>query len=269
MQQMSTCPSCGSPLRHGAKFCGSCGATLMPSPQPPMRNPIYPQQADYSQQPDYQPPPGGYMPPQQPGWNQQQAWGQQQPPPPGRQPGPGHYPQQPPQGAYGYRPATPPKKSLPGGLLLVLLAATLLILGGVAALISSLPSKTPTAVTPTTPPASTPKPAETPTAQPIVPLKMTAKEIIDAYKANGPAADAKYRSKIIQVTGTIASANLASDTPSVKLTPTGSDDERGIRCLLSSSSTGTLEVGKSVTIEGFIGNYNIDVLLMDSKIVNK
>lgn len=265
MQQMSTCPSCGAPLAYGAKFCGSCGVTLMPPPPPQqMRNPVYPQQTAYPQPPNYQPPPAGYMPPQQPGWNQQQAWGQP-PPPPGPQPGWGPYPQQPPQGTYGYRPASPPKKVIPRGLLLVLLAAILLILGGVAALLSSLPSKTPTTVTPTTP-SSTPKPVETPPTPAIVPLKMTAKELIDAYQADGAAADAQYRSKTIQVTGTIASTN--PDAPSVLLTPTGSPDERGIRCMLASAS-GALEVGKSITVEGFIGNYNIDVLLMDSKIISK
>jgi hypothetical protein len=265
MQQMSICPSCGAPVAYGAKFCGSCGTTLMPPPPQQMRNPVYPQQTAYPQPPNYQPPPAGYMPPQQPGWNQQQAWGQPPPPPPGTQPGWGAYPQQPPQGMYGYRPASPPKKSIPQGLLLVLLAAILLILGGVAALLSSLPSKTPTNVTPTTP-SSTPKPVETPTTPTIVPLKMTAKELIDAYQADGAAADAKYRSKTIQVTGTIASTN--PEAPSLLLTPTGSPDDRGIRCVLTTASD-ALEVGKSITVEGFIGNYNIDILLMDSKIISK
>ena len=96
MQQTGRCPSCGSPMAPGQRFCGACGAQLSANcsycgvainpgarfclncgapvggggPQQP------PQPGGYPQQPGWgQPQPGGY--PQQPGWGQPQPpWGQ-------------------------------------------------------------------------------------------------------------------------------------------------------------------------------------------------
>jgi len=98
MQQTGRCPSCGSPMAPGQRFCGACGAQLSANcsycgaainpgarfclncgapvggggPQQPPQPGGYPQQpgGGYPQQP------GGY-PPQQPGWGQPQPpWGQ-------------------------------------------------------------------------------------------------------------------------------------------------------------------------------------------------
>ena len=124
MQQTSGCPSCGSPIVPGQRFCGVCGTTIntgcpycgaalnpgarfcancgAPAGEVQQAAPPPPQQPGWGQQPPQQPGWGQQPPPQQPGWSQQPSppqqpgWGQQQPgwgqQPPPQQPGWGRQP---------------------------------------------------------------------------------------------------------------------------------------------------------------------------------
>ncbi len=72
----SVCPSCGAPLEHNARFCGSCGAQMGPGGQQP---------GGWGQsQQSYAPPPGRQQQPggAQRGYGQQGGWQAPPPPPP-------------------------------------------------------------------------------------------------------------------------------------------------------------------------------------------
>lgn len=110
MQQVGRCPGCGSPTVPGQRFCGACG-TQLSAACPYCGTPATP---GFRFCPNCGATMGGGAQQQQPAWGQQQqpAWGQQQQP------------------AWG-QPATGTQPPSNRTLLLVLLAALLIGLGGI------------------------------------------------------------------------------------------------------------------------------------------
>jgi hypothetical protein len=138
---------------------------------------------------------------------------------------------------------------------------------------SSSATKPPASTTPA--PAPTPTPAPTPVdntpMQPqAIDIKVTVKDLLGAFQSNEATADAKYRSKTIQVTGVVSSVNPV--TPSVLISAAGGPDDNGARCVFTSLDTEViqaLKTGATLTIQGNVISYNLDVLLTDCLIITK
>jgi hypothetical protein len=271
MQQVFQCSSCGAQNNAGEQFCWNCGNRFQQN-CPYCRAIINPALANchncgaflaYQQPqppPVYQQPPAGHYPMQQQGgWGQQPAWGQ----PLGFNP----YQSQGQQGFYGYGMGAPRRQGTSSGLVFLVVFAIILLLGGAWGVISGGTFRIPSfstsspATTPSTP-SSTPTP--TPTPAPAPKLEVSAKELADAFKANKAAAETKYKGQIIKVTGSVAGLS-ASGTIFVLLT-SGTPDESGAKCLFTSKDASailSLEPAQNVTIEGKVGDYNVDVMLTD------
>jgi hypothetical protein len=199
-----------------------------------------------------------------------------------QQPGWGAYPQQQPPGAYGYTPPNAAKKGSSGGLVLMAVIAIIVVAAGVMALLtkgsfdfssmgSSSATKPPASTTPAPAPTPAPTPVDNTPMQPqAIDIKVTVKELLGAFQANEATADAKYRSKTIQVTGVISSVNPV--TPSVLISAAGGPDDNGARCAFTSLDTEVIEAlkpGATLTIQGNVISYNLDVLLTDCLIISK
>jgi hypothetical protein len=180
----------------------------------------------------------------------------------------------------GYGQAAPPKQGSSVGLIFLTLLVIVVMGGGILMLltkgsfdISSLLSssgKTPASTAPapgTTPAGTTPVPAPTPEAPPAV--VVTSKALVDEYKADKAAADAKYKNKRIQVSGVVASTDVSA--PYIILT-SGPPDEQGAKCVFTkgdSSDISTIEPAKNLTIEGKVVEFNIDVQLVECTFIKR
>lgn len=252
------CPYCRTAVNPAFTNCQNCGAPLAQQAQQPMPPPVYPQYPPaYPQQP-----PQNYYPQQSPGWGQ---------PPPANP-----YQAQWQQGYYGYGGAAPKKKGGSSGIVLLAVITIVVVLVGALGVMTngkfdSIPtnifpkSSTPSASTPGTTPSSTPASPSTPAA-PAAPVQpaVTAKELVDAFTADKSAAEAKYKGKTIKITGTLASFS-ASGTPYILLT-SGSPNESGAKCMFAATDISkilSLEPAQSLTVEGKVSDFNVDVIVSD------
>jgi hypothetical protein len=132
----------------------------------------------------------------------------------------------------------------------------------------SLMSSTPKTVSPTDNKTTTGTTSNaTSTPAPAL-LKVTAKELADAYKTGKAAAETKYKGKVCTITGKVDSLS-AADTPFVLLT-SGVQNEVGAKCMFTlayRSSINALEPGQEVTVQGTVGDYNVDVIVNDCSFV--
>lgn len=255
-----SCPYCRAAVNPAFTNCQNCGAPLAQQAQQPMPPPpVYPQYPPaYPQQP-----PQNYYPQQPPGWGQ---------PPPANP-----YQAQWQPGYYGYGAAAPRKKGSSSGIVLLTVITIVVVLVGALGVMTngkfdSIPtnifpkSSTPSASTPGTTPASTPASPSTPAGAPAAPVQpaITAKELVDAFTADKTAAEAKYKGKTIKITGTLASFS-PSGTPYILLT-SGSPNESGAKCMFTATDISkilSLEQAQSVTVEGKVSDFNIDVIVSD------
>ena len=195
-----------------------------------------------------QPPPGYQQPPAY-----RQPHGYQQPPP---------YYQQ--QYGYGWQPSQ--KKGLSSGLIILTVATVLLIITGALFALSegtslfssntnqpgaSIPSKTQEPAA-----AQEPEPTE---------VEINAKKLIEAYETDKETAETKYKGKILIITGVVDSIFISGDNPYVLLT-SGEPYATGAKCIFTENDASKmfqLEAGKTVKVQGKIGDYAIDIIVND------
>lgn len=124
-------------------------------------------------------------------------------------------------------------------------------------------SQTPPPVTTPTPPS----PSEPEISQPGEAIKMTAGDLYDEFKKDAPAADKKYKGRVLEITGRILS--MDSDELWVRLTRLG--DSRGITCRFKSIKDFPPSMTKEVTIGGTYGTYRyvgtVEVNLYDCLVI--
>lgn len=110
-----------------------------------------------------------------------------------------------------------------------------------------------------------PKPA------PVKPVTVSAYDLMAAYKANGVAADEKYKGKTLIIEGTVESIDKdIMDTPYVALR--GSSDEysmESVQCMFEedASKLGSLKKGQKVRIQGQVDGYMMNVLVRESTLL--
>ena len=91
------------------------------------------------------------------------------------------------------------------------------------------------------------------------------------YKASEVEADAKYKGKIIKVTGVVDS--IGEDTlhhPYIRLTGGGKHQAWGVRCAFSKKyepELAQLTIGQTVTVQGKCDGRLINVLMKDCRLV--
>jgi tRNA_anti-like len=141
--------------------------------------------------------------------------------------------------------------SFSGGLKFVAVVL-LMIVGGSLQVAHGTSNTAPTATINVTAAANTPAPPPTPTGPPIA---ITAAALHAAYSANAVAADATYKGKVVQVTGTIDT--ISTDilgNPFVAL-KTGEYSAIEVQCTFAQSDKQALTAlasGQTVTLEGTV-----------------
>jgi hypothetical protein len=180
----------------------------------------------------FKPPPDSAQPPQ---------YQEQVPPQPEQQ--------QPGQAEQYIQPQTG-KRILAPGLIVLLCFIGLIILGGI---VWSLSGGGPTA------PSTSPSP---------VTITITAVQLWVDFDSDQDAANAKYRGKVINVTGIVNEIGIDRvDTPYVLLT--SADGLFGVQCLFSSKDelrSAQLSQGQTLTIQGICQGYDLDVVLKNCSI---
>ena len=119
-----------------------------------------------------------------------------------------------------------------------------------------------------------PKPVLEPETEPIsTVVGMTVEELYSAYKANAADADAKYKGKMLQVTGTINKI-VTKDTFDiyyVMLTSAEKHEEWNVRCTFDKQHERELKLlttGQTVTIQGKHDGYRTNILMRDCALVS-
>lgn len=101
-------------------------------------------------------------------------------------------------------------------------------------------------------------------------IVITATQLYEEYDANEEAANAKYKNKIIKVTGIVNEIGIDRvDTPYVILTGSGQNGLFGVQCMFNSKDelkAAHLFEGQSLTIEGICHGFGLDVTLKNCKI---
>jgi len=125
-------------------------------------------------------------------------------------------------------------------------------------------------------PLPAPEPAPVPTPEAVsVPaptvIEVTASELCSTYKAGELEADAKYKGKIIKVTGVVDS--IGEDTlhnPYIRLTSGGKHQAWGVRCAFNKKyepELAQLTIGQTVTVQGKCDGRLINVIMKDCLLV--
>jgi len=147
-------------------------------------------------------------------------------------------------------------------LILTVLVSAVVLFGACAA-----PSAPPApAGTPAPAPSSPPAPSPAATV-----IEVTAQELYSAYEANQVAADAKYKDKIVRVTGIVNTIGKdILDTPYVLLTSGGQYEMFGVQCMFDKKyelELAQLIKGQTVTVQGKVSSYLANVIVADSVLV--
>jgi hypothetical protein len=117
------------------------------------------------------------------------------------------------------------------------------------------------------------KPTPEPEAEPIsTAVGVTTEELYSAYKANAVEADAKYKEKILTVTGTVHKI-VTKDTFDiyyVMLTSAEKHEKWNVRCTFDKTHELELErltAGQTVTVQGKYDGYRTNILMRDCALV--
>jgi hypothetical protein len=100
-------------------------------------------------------------------------------------------------------------------------------------------------------------------------IKITAAELVGAYEADEAAANAKYLSKVVEVTGSVAEVNIQDSLTFVNLSyPEAmmggvqvTVDQRSIE------DAKKLKEGDNATFKGFCNGYLMDVVVKDAVLI--
>jgi len=117
---------------------------------------------------------------------------------------------------------------------------------------------------------SAPKPAQVSVPTPTE-TEVTAEELCSAYEANKVVADAKYKDKILTVTGVVDS--IGEDilhNPFVRLTGGGKHQACGARCVLNKKyepELAQLTIGQTLTVQGKCYGRLMNVLMKDCALI--
>ena len=117
-------------------------------------------------------------------------------------------------------------------------------------------------------PEAEPKPMPEPEAE----VGMTAEELYSAYKANAVEADAKYKGKILKVTGTAHKIVIKDtfDIYYIMLTSAEKHEEWNVRCTFDKAhelDLKRLTTGQIVTVQGKYDGYRTNILMRDCALV--
>ncbi len=122
--------------------------------------------------------------------------------------------------------------------------------------------------TTTTPTAKTPVKEAASTEQPIV---VTATKLLADYKANEVAADATYKTKLIEVKGTVSTIGKdILDAPYIALTNGEPYSIESVQCMFAKTDEpqlATVTKGQSITLQGRVSGKLGNVLVRECKIV--
>lgn len=102
-------------------------------------------------------------------------------------------------------------------------------------------------------------------------IKVTASQLYSDYEANEVAADAKYKDKKVEITGTISSIGKdLMDTPYVALVVSPNNPVFSVQCMFKKgdeSQLAALAKGSDITLKGKVGGKLGNVLINDCSLV--
>lgn len=136
-------------------------------------------------------------------------------------------------------------------------------IGGLIVLLIIIAIVSPSGEEETVTPAA-PTVTATPAPTPEI-IRVTAQELYSAYEANEVAADAKYKGKVIEVSGVVDT--IGKDflgTPYVTLTSGGRYEVWGVQCMFSNKDEpqlAQLSKGETVAVRGKCDGYLVNVLI--------
>ncbi|MBL7962309.1 MAG: hypothetical protein JNM31_00565 [Flavobacteriales bacterium] len=88
---------------------------------------------------------------------------------------------------------------------------------------------------------------------------LSATDLLAAYVADEAAADARFASKVLEVSGTVEGSEVQGDKLNIFLS-TGDPLQR-IACEFDAASAPSLNAGDAARVRGICAGYNLDVLL--------
>lgn len=99
---------------------------------------------------------------------------------------------------------------------------------------------------------------------------LTCRQVFDSYRSNPYEASEKYNGKVVSVTGVLDKLeNSDSLTIAVFVLDQGMFGDEGIRCTLlpESEQPGNSDIGKTITVKGFVAGFNDTDLILDKCII--
>jgi hypothetical protein len=177
----------------------------------------------------------------------------------------------------------PPQRAAPGAaqrrspavLVTLIAGVVVLVAGGIGAAILLSRGTTPKAPDPSPQQAATAPPAE-PTLRPAkfklpaADLLASADEMVEAYTADEAAGTAKYKGKVIDVTGAVFGKPEDAFGGRIIALGGGAEKFRGVRCQLHKDNAGQfddVDKGENVTIRGRCDDLSTDIVLKDCAVL--
>jgi len=116
-------------------------------------------------------------------------------------------------------------------------------------------------------PEPVPVPAPEPQPEPEA-MELTAEELLSAYAIDGVAADAKFASKILRVTGVVGMIDVKNmlDTHHIRLTGADGSLLQSLRCVFDkkhAAALNQLTIGQTATVQGKYDGSIIDISMRD------
>ena len=96
-------------------------------------------------------------------------------------------------------------------------------------------------------------------------VKITAEHLYEEYKSDATSANAEYRNKVLEVTGTVARTGNVVGSPYVLLTGDSQSESEGVRCVFAKegeSQLAGLEPGQNIIIWGICNGYFLNNVIL-------